>query len=120
MSGVKGFLGSKLPDPNFEPSLHALGRPWPDSSTYTSNFLASPRNAMPVGKLRPCAKTETVKPCGRMMSSPLPGLNLAVSCGQIGFVTVVTWALAGEPGQARHSATPDSSAMDSRFVNAAM
>src|SRR5258706_742624 len=97
MSGVNGFVGSNIPEPNESWSLHRLGSPCPDSSTKTSNSLDSPfeRNAIPVGKFSPEAKTETLNPGGTTMSSPLPGLNETDSRGQSGFATVAGSATAG-------------------------
>src|SRR5229473_3653807 len=97
MSGVNGFAGSNIPEPNESCSLHRLGSPCPDSSTKTSNSLDSPfrRNAIPVGKFSPVAKTETRNPGGTTMSSPLPGLNKTVSAGQSGFATVAASATIG-------------------------
>src|SRR5258708_35550583 len=97
MSGVNGFVGSNIPEPNESWSLHRLGSPCPDSSTWTSNSLDSPfkRNAIPVGKFSPEAKTETLNPGGTTMSSPLPGLNETDSRGQSGFATVAASATAG-------------------------
>src|SRR5258708_23746784 len=98
MSGVNGFAGSNIPEPNESCSLHRLGSPCPDSSTKTSNSLDSPfnRNAIPVGKFSPEAKTETRNPGGTTMSSPLPGLNETDSRGQSGFATVSASATAGD------------------------
>src|SRR5260370_28283964 len=97
MSGVNGFAGSNIPEPNESCSLHRLGSPCPDSSTKTSNSLDSPfwRNAIPVGKFSPEAKTETRNPGGKTMSSPLPGLNETASRGQSGFATVAASAPTG-------------------------
>src|SRR5712691_3377716 len=93
MSGVKGLVADNSP-PTTElvSSLHRLGRPCPDSSTNTSNRPLSPRNATAVGKLRPLAKTETAKPEGTTIFSPLPGLKKTSSPAQIGFPRV--WAVA--------------------------
>src|SRR5712691_1869682 len=93
MSGAKGLEGENVP-PTTElvSSLHRLGRPCPDSSTNTSNRRASPRNATAVGKLRPLAKTETWKPGGTTIFSPLPGLKKTSSPGQRGFPRI--WAVA--------------------------
>src|SRR5258706_1414382 len=97
MSGVNGFAGSNIPEPNESWSLHRLGSPGPDSSTKTSNSLDSPfeRNAIPVGKFSPEAKTETLNPGGKTMSSPLLGLNETDSRGKSGFATVAASATAG-------------------------
>src|SRR5260370_4149565 len=97
MSGVNGFAGSNIPEPNESCSLHRLGSPCPDSSTKTSNSLDSPfeRSAIPVGKFSPEAKTETRNPVGNTISSPLPGLNETDSRGQSGFATVAASATAG-------------------------
>src|SRR5436309_10534348 len=93
MSGVKGLVADNSP-PTTElvSSLHRLGRPCPDSSTNTSNRRASPRNATAVGKFRPLLKTETLKPEGTTICSPLPGLKKTSSPGQSGFPLV--WAVA--------------------------
>src|SRR5205823_444358 len=95
MSGVKGFAGSNSPLPKFDCSLHLLGNPCPDSSTYTSKFCLLPRNAIPVGKLRPALKTETVKPGGTTMSLPEFGSNSAVLDGHSGLETVAADESAG-------------------------
>src|SRR6266851_6004156 len=93
MSGVNGLVGENWPPTTgLVSSLHRLGRPCPDSSTNTSNRRASPRNATAVGKLRPLAKTETSKPGGTTIFSPLPGLKKTSSPGQSGFPRV--WAVA--------------------------
>src|SRR6266568_7710454 len=93
MSGVNGLVGLKVPPTRGDPcSLHMLGRPCPDSSTYTWNCCELPRNAIPVGIFRPEAKTETLNPGGRTMSPPVSGLNNATSVGQIGFATVAARA----------------------------
>src|SRR5262252_6328274 len=82
-SGVNGLVGLNSPPTAGDPcSLHMLGRPCPDSRTNTSNFWELPRNAIPVGKFRPTAKTETLKPGGTTMALPLSGLNNANSVGQ--------------------------------------
>src|SRR5438552_19158283 len=93
MSGVKGLVAENSP-PTTElvSSLHRLGKPCPDSSTNTSNRLPSPRNATAVGKFRPLLKTETSKPGGTTIFSPLPGLKKTSSPAQIGFPRV--WAVA--------------------------
>src|SRR5262244_1979921 len=92
MSGVKGFVGENSPPSvALVSSLHRLGRPCPDSRTNTSNRCALPRNATATGKFRPLLKTETVKPEGTTMSSPLAGLNLTSSPGHRGFAAV-PWA----------------------------
>src|SRR5438034_5555574 len=93
MSGVKGLVADNSP-PTTElvSSLHRLGRPCPDSSTNTSNRRASPRNATAVGKFRPLLKTETLKPEGTTICSPLPGLKKTSSPEQSGFPLV--WAVA--------------------------
>src|SRR6202047_1674962 len=99
MSGVNGFFGSKAPVPKLPCSLHTLGRPWPDSRTYTWNFCELPRNAIPVGEFRSLAKTDTLNvPCGASMtmSEPPSGLNNANSVGQIGFVTVAACPTTGK------------------------
>src|SRR5690348_5357437 len=67
-------------------SLHTLGRPWPDSSTYTWKLVALPRKAIPVGMLRPEAKTEAVNPCGRLMDGGRLVLKNAVLFIQFGAV----------------------------------
>src|SRR5438445_249984 len=88
MSGVKGFgVPGACVFWNFSSSLQILGRPCPDSSTKTSNFFALPRKATAVGAFSPLAKTDTVKPEGTMMSSPLPGSKKTFSPEQSGFVT---------------------------------
>src|SRR5216683_5274997 len=89
MSGVNGLVGENSP-PTTElvSSLHRLGRPCPDSSTYTSKRSELPRNAIPVGKFRPVAKTDTWKPGGTTTSWPSSGLNDTVLFVQIGFATV--------------------------------
>src|SRR2546426_11564448 len=88
MSGVKGFgVPGACVFWNFSSSLQILGRPCPDSSTKTSNLLALPRKATAVGAFSPLAKTDTVKPEGTMMSSPLPGSKKTFSPEQSGFVT---------------------------------
>src|SRR5262249_51487291 len=92
MSGVNGLLGSKSPVPKPPCSLHILGRPCPDSSTYTWNCCELPRNAIPVGMFRPLAKTETLNPEGRTMFWPVPGSNKAVLSSQSGFATVAASA----------------------------
>src|SRR5712691_6288039 len=93
MSGVKGLVAENSP-PTTElvSSLHRLGRPCPDSSTNTSKRCLLPRNATAVGKFRPLLKTETAKPGGTMISSPLPGLKKTSSPAQSGFPRV--WAVA--------------------------
>src|SRR5437773_9110818 len=93
MSGVKGLVADNSP-PTTElvSSLHRLGRPCPDSSTNTSKRCLSPRNATAVGKFRPLLKTETSKPEGTTIFSPLPGLKKTSSPAQIGFPRV--WAVA--------------------------
>src|SRR5882672_4859303 len=93
MSGVKGLEGENVP-PTTElvSSLHRLGRPCPDSSTNTSKRFLLPRNATAVGKFRPLLKTETSKPEGTTIFSPLPGLKKTSSPAQIGFPRV--WAVA--------------------------
>src|SRR5262249_57063131 len=53
------------------------------------------RKASPVGKFSAVAKTDTLKPCGTTMSSPLPGLNSAVLSRHNGFATVAAWATNG-------------------------
>src|SRR5207249_1750208 len=95
MSGVKGLVGENWP-PTVElvSSLQRLGRPCPDSRTNTSNRCELPRNATAVGKFRPLLNTETWKPGGTTMSSPLPGLKKTSSPGQRGFpaaTTTVGW-----------------------------
>src|SRR5436305_3120956 len=95
MSGVNGFFGSKSPLPKSDWLLHRLGRPCPDSSTYTSKFSLLPRNAIPVGKLRPALKTETLKPGGTMMSLPESGSKSAVLFVHSGLATVAAEATAG-------------------------
>src|SRR5499425_3593088 len=95
MSGVNGFFGSNAPDPNLSCSLHTLGKPCPDYSTKTSNPFPWRRKAIPVGKFRPEAKTETLNPAGRIMSLPVPGLKSAVLFGQIGLATVAATAKTG-------------------------
>src|SRR6266852_5720970 len=103
MSGVNGLVGENSP-PTTElvSSLHRLGRPCPDSSTYTSKRSSLPRNAIPVGKFRPVAKTDTSKPTGTTTSWPLSGLNDTVLFVQIGFATVVA---AAKGGSVRNSAS---------------
>src|SRR6266571_7364887 len=96
MSGVKGLVAENAPPTTLSSLLHRLGRPCPDSSTNTSNRGPSPRNATAVGKLRPWAKTETWKPGGTTISSPLPGLKKTSSPGQSGFPRV--WAVASVGG----------------------
>src|SRR3989442_314469 len=93
MSGVKGLVAENAP-PTTElvSSLHWLGRPCPDSSTNTSKRSLLPRNATAVGKFRPLLKTETAKPEGTTIFSPLPGLKKTSSPAQIGFPRV--WAVA--------------------------
>src|SRR3989475_11669985 len=93
MSGVKGLVAENAP-PTTElvSSLHRLGRPCPDSSTNTSKRCLLPRNATAVGKFRPLLKTETAKPKGTTIFSPLPGLKKTSSPAQIGFPRV--WAVA--------------------------
>ena len=72
MSGVKGLVGENWPPTTgLVSSLHLLGRPCPDSSTYTWKLFLLPVKAMPTGKFRPLAKTETLKPGGTTMSSPV-------------------------------------------------
>src|SRR5215510_14674443 len=96
MSGVKGFVGLKVPPTTAESSLlHMLGSPWPDSSTYTSNPAPALRNAIPVGKLRPDLKTEILNPGGTTMPWPLPGSNCAVLLVQIGFESTAACAATG-------------------------
>src|SRR5881397_370086 len=99
MPGVKGLAGENTPPSSgFVWSLHIrvwsepLGRPCPDSSTNTSNRRELPRNATAVGKFRPLLKTETSKPEGTTIFSPLPGLKKTSSPAQIGFPRV--WAVA--------------------------
>src|SRR3989475_2509599 len=87
MSGVKGLGADGCAVWNATSSLQILGRPCPDSSTKTSNFFALPRKATAVGAFSPLAKTDTVKPEGTMMSSPLPGSKKTFSPEQSGFVT---------------------------------
>ena len=97
MSGVKGLVADNSPPTTtLVSSLHLLGRPCPDSSTNTSNRRESPRNATAVGKLRSLANTETSKPLGTTIFSPLPGLKKTSSWGQIGFPRV--WAVASVGG----------------------
>src|SRR6266849_4212001 len=97
MSGVKGLVADNSPPTiALVSSLHRLGRPYPDSSTNTSNRPASPRNATAVGKLRPLAKTETSKPVGTTISWPWPGLKKTSSPGHSGFPRV--WAVASVGG----------------------
>src|SRR6202022_2688945 len=109
MSGVNGLVGENSP-PTTElvSSLHRLGRPCPDSSTNTSKRSGLPRNAIPVGKFRPFANTDTVKPSGTTMSCPLPGLNDAVLFVQIGFATV---SAAAKPGSIRNRASANTKPM---------
>src|SRR6516225_5915917 len=95
MSGVNGFFGSKSPVPKLPCSLHRLGKPCPDSSTNTSTPFPWRRKAIPVGKFRPEAKTETLNPAGSMMSLPVFVLNSTASVGQIGLATVAATAKAG-------------------------
>ena len=103
ISGVNGFAASKTP-PGHEPcSLQSLGKPCPDSSTYTLNRFVLPRNAMPVGIFKPLAKTEIVKPGGTLMFCPLPGSKKAVSDLQSGFAT--TLAAVATLGRASSGAT---------------
>src|SRR5258705_13158498 len=65
MSGVKGLVGEVVPPTTgLVSSLQLLGRPWPDSSTYTWKLFLLPLKAMPTGKFRSLAKTETLKPGG--------------------------------------------------------
>src|SRR5882724_3282182 len=72
-SGVKGLVGENDP-PVWAVSLLLqllpAGRPLPDSMTRTLNRFWLPWKAMPVGKFNPLAKTETLYPLGRAMSSP--------------------------------------------------
>src|SRR5437764_10287836 len=86
MSGVKGFFMSNGPPGHAISSLHTLGRPWPDSSTYTWKLVALPRKAIPVGMLRPEAKTEAVNPGGRLMDGGRLVLKNAVLFIQSGAV----------------------------------
>ena len=92
---MNGFFESKAPDPKLDCSLHTLGKPCPDSSTKTSNPFPCRRKAIPVGKFRPLAKTETLNPEGSTMSLPVSGLNSAVLFGQSGLATVAATAKAG-------------------------
>src|SRR5713226_2910648 len=93
MSGVKGLVADNSPPTTaLVSSLHRLGRPCPDSSTNTSKRSLLPRNATAVGKFRLLLKTETVKPGGTTIFSPLPGLKKTSSPGQSGFARV--WAVA--------------------------
>src|SRR6266508_914344 len=93
MSGVKGLAAENSPPTTgLVSSLHRLGRPCPDSSTNTSKRSLLPRNATAVGKFRLLLKTETVKPGGTTIFSPLPGLKKTSSPGQSGFPRV--WAVA--------------------------
>src|SRR6267154_2158333 len=76
MSGVNGLLALKVPPPIADVwSLQTLGKPRPDSRTYTWKLCELPRNAIPVGKLRPVAKTETLNPAGTTMSLPVVGIE---------------------------------------------
>jgi len=89
MSGVKGLAVLNAP-PTLEDvsSLQAgLGRPCPDSRTKTSNLFVFPRNAIPVGKFKPEANTDAVKPAGSMILGGNSGLKNAVLSGQSGFDT---------------------------------
>jgi hypothetical protein len=75
-SGVNGLVA--LNDPptaavSLLLQLFPAGRPLPDSTTRTWKSFLLPRKAIPVGKLRSLAKTETLKPAGTAMSSPFPG-----------------------------------------------
>src|SRR5262245_42968921 len=101
MSGVNGLLGSKSPVPKLPCSLQTLGRPCPDSSTYTWKCWALPRKAIPVGMFSPLAKTETVNPAGSTMFWPVPGSNKAVLSVHSGLATVAASAPATT---ARHDA----------------
>src|SRR5262249_47515160 len=97
MSGVNGLVELKVPPTMGEVwSLHTLGRPCPDSRTYTSKSFALPLKAIPVGKFKPERKTETVNPGGTTISLPVSGLNNAVLFVQIGFATVAAPAAIGD------------------------
>ena len=51
---MKGFVGENWPPTTaLVSSLHRLGRPCPDSSTYTWKLFLLPVKAMPTGKFRP-------------------------------------------------------------------
>src|SRR5712692_8748684 len=88
MSGVNGLRECGNAVWNVISSLQILGRPCPDSSTKTSNFLALPRKATAVGAFSPATKTDTLKPEGTTMSWPLSGLKDTVSAEHSGFATV--------------------------------
>jgi hypothetical protein len=81
--------------------LHTLGSPCPDSRTYTWKLLELPRKAIPVGALRPAAKTDAVNPGGRLMDGGRVGLKNAVlfiQSGAVdGFDTVCAAAKVGNP-----------------------
>ena len=75
-SGVNGLVA--LNDPptagvSLLLQLLPAGSPLPDSTTSTWKSFLLPTKAIPVGKLRSLAKTETLKPAGTAMSWPLPG-----------------------------------------------
>jgi hypothetical protein len=67
MSGVNGLFGANVPPGCNDWSLHTLGMPCPDSRTNTWKLCELPRKAMPVGALRPLAKTDALNPAGRLM-----------------------------------------------------
>src|SRR5262249_15065255 len=86
MSGVNGLVGSNGPLPKVSCSLHALGKPCPDSSTNTLKLAELPRNAIPVGMFSPEAKTDTVNPEGTLILGGRVGLKNAVLLIQSGAV----------------------------------
>src|SRR5215469_4832934 len=96
ISGVKGLVELKVPPTmGLSCSLHRLPpKPCPDSRTNTWKFCESPRNAIPVGKFRPEANTDAVKPGGRTIDGDSVGLKLAVLSVQIGFATTLLAATA--------------------------
>jgi hypothetical protein len=79
-------LISNTPPGHAVSSLQTLGRPWPDSRTNTWKLLELPRKAIPVGALRPAAKTDAVNPGGRLMDGAKLGLKNAVLFIQSGAV----------------------------------
>jgi hypothetical protein len=86
MSGVKGLFAANSPPGHAVSSLHTLGRPCPDSRTYTWKPFAPPRKAMPVGIFRPATKTEALNPAGRSIDGGRVGLKNAVLFMQSGAV----------------------------------
>ena len=94
-SGVKGLVDEVGPPTvalllllQSVASLKPEGSPLPDSMTKTLKRLPLPWNAMPVGKFRSLAKTETLNPSGTAMSWPEPGSKKTVSVGQLGLLRV--------------------------------